>query len=139
MFLVSCRTITAWLALGVVLFTAAACARRDWIEETLVTVDVTGTWIGSCGRPGTYAEGKIEITLAQSGSKVTGQARAMPGHVSPIEGTVSGDVFRYGSHGYQRGELQVSEDEMSGWAVVDNKSVTCQLHRQASSESPRSP
>ena len=79
------------------------------------------------------------MTLAQSGPKVTGQARGMPGHVSPIEGTVSGDVFRYGSQGYQRGELQVSEDEMSGWAVVDNKSVTCQLRRQASSESPRSP
>jgi hypothetical protein len=129
--------LAAWLAISSLLFTALACARTDWIQETLVTVDVTGTWSGSCVRPGTYAAGNIEMTL--SGSRVTGQSRAMPGHVSPIEGTVSGDVFRYGSQGYQRGELQVSEDEMSGWAVVDNKSVTCQLRRQASSESPRSP
>jgi len=131
--------LAGWLAISFLLFTASACARTDWIQETLVTVDVTGTWVGSCARPGTYGIGSIEMTLEQRGSKVTGRARGMPGYVSAIEGTVSGDVLRYGSEGNQRGELNVSEDEMSGWAVVDNKSVTCQLHRRASSESPRSP
>ena len=35
--------IVAALAFG------SGCARTDWIERTLVTVDVTGTWYGSVG------------------------------------------------------------------------------------------
>ena len=35
--------LAAWLAISFLLFTASACARTDWIQQTLVTVDVTGT------------------------------------------------------------------------------------------------
>ena len=31
---------------------AAGCARSDWIESTLVTVDVTGRWTGTWSAPG---------------------------------------------------------------------------------------
>jgi hypothetical protein len=31
---------------------SSGCARTDWIERTLVTVDVTGTWFGRAGGGG---------------------------------------------------------------------------------------
>jgi len=38
-------------ALGVIaaaaLVVASGCAQKDWIDRTLVTVDVTGTWEGT--------------------------------------------------------------------------------------------
>ena len=37
----------AWLAISFLVLTAAGCARPDWIEQTLVTVDVTGVWRGT--------------------------------------------------------------------------------------------
>ena len=39
------RTI-AWAILVAALAGGSGCARPDWIEQTLVTVDVTGTWRG---------------------------------------------------------------------------------------------
>jgi hypothetical protein len=30
----------------------SSCAKPDWIQQTLVTVDVTGMWVGSNSRPG---------------------------------------------------------------------------------------
>ena len=36
-----------WLQVGLVLLIASRCVQRaDWIEGTLVTVDVTGRWTG---------------------------------------------------------------------------------------------
>jgi hypothetical protein len=43
---------------------ASSCAKPDWIEQTLVTVDVTGTWYDDAG--------SLELKLDQQGSKVTG-------------------------------------------------------------------
>ena len=46
----------------------SACARSDWIEQTLVTVDVTGTWQST--------EGPLfELELEQQGPKVKGVVR----------------------------------------------------------------
>ena len=61
------RTMIAWLAMGLLMLAAAGCTRPDWIEQTLVTVDVTGVW------KGTYGIEPFEVTLQQSGPKVTGQ------------------------------------------------------------------
>ena len=33
--------------LGVALMLASGCAQKDWIDRTLVTVDVTGVWEGT--------------------------------------------------------------------------------------------
>jgi len=39
-----CLLIASTLAVGL------GCAKTDWIDRTLVTVDVTGTWYGPLGR-----------------------------------------------------------------------------------------
>ena len=65
------------------------CAKTDWIDRTLVTVDVTGSWRS--------AEGSLlELVLTQQGSKVTGSiakqgTRNFGNRISgAIEGTVAG-------------------------------------------------
>ncbi len=108
----------AWLQIGLVLLlVASGCVQRaDWIEGTLVTVDVAGRWTGTMyGGWG----GALNLTLRQTGPKVTGDVNlASPiGHVwsGPIEGTVSGDVLRFSRpDGNLRGEVIVAGDEMSG-------------------------
>jgi len=50
---------------------ASGCAQKDWIDRTLVTVDVTGVWQGAFVTPG-YS-GDMELVLEQRGAKVTGQ------------------------------------------------------------------
>ena len=66
---------TVSLTIGFLLLLSFGCAaRRDWIEETLVTVDVTGVWRGRVSRAGGVGDqGAIELTLQQSGSRVTGK------------------------------------------------------------------
>jgi hypothetical protein len=39
----------AGLLLTTLLTLNAGCAQKDWIDRTLVTVDVTGNWSGSVG------------------------------------------------------------------------------------------
>jgi hypothetical protein len=38
--------ITAELLIAAALVFASGCTKTDWIDRTLVTVDVTGTWCG---------------------------------------------------------------------------------------------
>ena len=111
----------AWLV--ALLLLGASCAKQDWIDRTLVTVDVTGTWHGTTTGPGTsVAESgtqELWLDLEQAGSKVTGAARFKPdrGMVQsgPIEGTISGDHFSYRLlRGSSYVELTVSGDEMTG-------------------------
>ncbi len=53
--------IAAALAFG------SGCARPDWIERTLVTVDVTGTWSGSVQGAGAFATHSVSLQLEQQG------------------------------------------------------------------------
>jgi hypothetical protein len=103
------------ILIGTTLLIGSGCAKQDWIDRTLVTVDVTGTW--------GMVEGLSTSTsfeLEQRGSTVKGFIRA--GTVAttatisgPIDGTVAGDVFRFRSpRGDVEGELTVSGDEMTG-------------------------
>jgi len=99
------------------------CARPDWIEQTLVTVDVTGMWRDSGGT--------IDLTLEQQGSKVTGSMIWRGSFISAsgtisgaIEGSVAGDVFLFKQTGGPsigvNAEMTVSGDEMAGnvrWAA----------------------
>ena len=105
------------------LASGSGCARPDWIEQTLVTVDVTGKWRDSGGT--------IDLTLEQQGSQVTGSMiwrgsfTSASGTVSGrIDGSVAGDVFRFkqtsGPGIAVDGEMTVSGDEMTGnvrWAA----------------------
>jgi hypothetical protein len=90
------RTI-AGLLLATLLAVSAGCAQKDWIDRTLVTVDVTGTWYGhSTG--GTQVAPEFFLELKQEGSKVTGSMRTSPASLAtsgPIDGTVAGDEFTF--------------------------------------------
>ncbi len=87
------------------------CAQRtDWVEGTLVTVDVTGVWKG---RTTTGVTGEMEMTLTQRGAKVTGEGRIRADRVA-IEGTVRGDMFSFNAGGRLRAEAQIDGDRMSG-------------------------
>jgi hypothetical protein len=115
--------IAATLAIG------SGCAKTDWIERTLVTVDVTGTWNGSVGGMGTGG-GKppdLLFELEQQGSTVKAVMRLPAGGSSqsvsygsrinpgPLVSTVASDVFRFRlTNGSLEGELTVSGDEMIG-------------------------
>ena len=94
----------AWSILVAALICGAGCARPDWIEQTLVTVDVTGTWAGSVGGEVALGGGSYQFTLEQRGSKVKGSVlrdeylgrTGVPGEYSgPIAGTVAGDAFTF--------------------------------------------
>jgi|SRR5215831_3487202 len=66
-------------ALGVIaaaMVFASGCAQKDWIDRTLVTVDVTGVWEGTQDfGPGGGGGRDIVIVLQQQGAKVTGEIR----------------------------------------------------------------
>jgi hypothetical protein len=121
----------------------SGCASTDWIDRTLVTVDVTGTWSG--GWTGRSSEFSLE--LEQQGSTVKGfirtantsymtQMGAKPG---PIEGSVAGDVFRFRqTNGPLEGELTVDGDEMAGRASL-GPTRRFYLRRVDSSSGPVSP
>ncbi len=98
---------TTLLVLG-----ALGCAHRpDWVEGTLVTVDVSGVWRG---RVTAGIQGDMELSLTQQGPKVTGQGKLRTEKIS-IEGTVRGDVFAFADVGGRlRAEATISGDEMSG-------------------------
>ena len=55
------------LAFACLLLGASGCAQRaDWIEGTLVTVDVSGIWRGT-GVTLKGPQGELEMTLIQRG------------------------------------------------------------------------
>lgn len=104
----------AWILIGAALVLANGCAQQDWIDRTLVTVDVTGVWQGQ--QSGSNYVNDIELVVRQEGAKVTGEMKFLWGSPIPIEGTVSGDKFSF--HSVSRTsmnvELQVNGDEMTG-------------------------
>ncbi len=66
-------TTSVRLVLFVALGCVFGCARPDWIDRTLVTVDVTATWEGTAAN----AQGSswFQFTLEQEGSQVKGAVR----------------------------------------------------------------
>jgi hypothetical protein len=117
-------------SIGAVLLLAAltvgaGCAKSDWIERTLVTVDVTGTWSGRVGgAKGTLGTpiGTLWVDLEQKGATVKGllqyEGGAVPRFSTPVDGNLTGDVLRFklqtAGLGAGEGELTVTGDEMSG-------------------------
>jgi hypothetical protein len=119
-----------WLQVWLVLLIASGCARSDWIEGTLVTVDVTGRWTGMWSGSGTA--GDFEMTLRQTGPKATGDITLPGAHVhdfsGPIVGAISGDVLSFSlPDGRLRGEVIVAVDEMSGTLTLNpiSQSACC--------------
>ena len=130
------RTI-AWILMAAALAIGSGCATSpDWIERTLVTVDVTGTWYGAIAAGTTTAE--ILIDLKQEGPKVAGSVRwkgfAFTTNVGDlpglVEGTVNGDRFEFRrTNGILRGDVIVSGDEMAGNAHVKSGPASIVLRR----------
>jgi hypothetical protein len=123
----------ACMVIGFPLLTASGCARSpDWIEQTLVTVDVTGVWRGLMTLSGTAFP--WELTLQQVGPKVTGRLRQEINSSSsgPIEGRVNGDMFHFRTSRGATGNLQVNGDEMTGTGsgVAGAGQATFSLRRQ---------
>jgi len=132
---------TWWrLTLVLILTIGLGCANKDWIDRTLVTENVTGSWYGAMGgRDGLW------LTFKQEGSKVTGEFHTT-GYLAswistdgPIEGTVAGDVFTFAdSRGTFRGETRIEGDEMTG-QITTSRPVRIILRRvDASKTSPSS-
>jgi len=135
----------AGAVLATCLVIGSGCADKDWIDRTLVTVDVTGSWHGKTAGPGGgYLIGDLFLDLAQQGSTVkgtmlvrgTGSAPAS----EPIEGTLAGDVFRFKNpRGTLKAELTVSGDEMAGTALTSAGRRTLSLRRVESAPSTGTP
>jgi hypothetical protein len=126
-----------------VLTLGSGCAKPDWIQQTLVTVDVTGVWVGSMGRGNAITEVRFE--LEQHGPNVKGyflplltSTSAFSYFKGPIDGSVSGDVFSFRvTNGTIVGEMKVSGDEMNGSVTISGAGPLF-LRRVDSSPPPRS-
>ena len=134
-------TIIPLVLIAGVLTLGSGCAKPDWIEQTLVT----GTW----RRSDSNVKGaNLELKLDQHGSKVTGTIFVPEiSSTGAIEGSVSGDVFRFrqtsgtyptdqrGLGGTWQGELIVSGDEMS--AYIGRPQNAAVLQRVSTSPRPQ--
>lgn len=138
----------AWMMVGLLVSGALGCVRPDWIQSTLVTVDVSGEWQGNVTKPtASYGPSLIQLNLQQSGPKVTGTFSFSPGPSTspgptkdvPLEGTISGDVLSFRNfNGSVTAELQVNGDTMKGAGtlleVLNGQSrsgpVTFDIHRR---------
>jgi hypothetical protein len=136
------KTITGVLLIAAALAFGSGCARPDWIERTLVTVDVTGTWEGSAVRGGQGSF--LRFNLEQQGPQVKGFMRnvasSICGEVGPIEGTIAGDMFTFKqTNGPATGQMTVSGDEMNGMGSSGCGRFQVSLRRVNTSSSPPSP
>ena len=138
------QTAGATLIAAVVLF-SSGCTRRDWIEATLATVDVTGVWQGTVqgGTGPGVAIRDFTLNLRQEGPKVKGTMVWTRGS-GPLAGSVGGDVFHFTvvSGGESSGgELIVSGDDMVGdvtfRAFEGSRTVRAFLRRADAPASPR--
>jgi hypothetical protein len=137
------------LLIASTLTVASGCAKTDWIDRTLVTVDVTGTWSGSAGQGSNIFS--LLLELQQEGSKVTGSMQMQgtgtrTGGVTPaqatgpVEGTVAGDVFTFNAlNSPLEAQMIVSGDEMSGRASSTTQVGQLTLRRIDSPARPGSP
>jgi hypothetical protein len=105
----------------------------DWIERTLVTVDVSGSWYGTI-RGSLASTQQVWLDLRQEGAKVSGSILFKPDQSTnssgPIEGAISGDILRYKLvRGSSYVELTVNGDEMNG--VTAGRVISLQRNASA--------
>ena len=122
-------------ALGVIaaaLVLTSGCTQKDWIDRTLVTVDVTGVWEGKQIVTGPILTREIVLVLQQQGAKVTGEIRNLGtgGFIgaTPVEGAVNGDTLSLSGRGISV-VLQVNGDEMTGSGDLINNGIKMDLRR----------
>jgi len=135
------RTI-AWILMAVLAIGSACTTPPDWIERTLVTVDVTGTWYGASPLQVGTTYPTLWLELRQVGPKAQGSTRAYlglsPVLSGPIEGTIAGDVFTFRqTNGPLTGELTVSGDKLKG-EILQPRRLPIVLRRADSPARPDS-
>jgi hypothetical protein len=141
------NTAGATLIAAVLVFSGACVTRPDWIQATLVTVDVTGVWRGTSSVGlGSSAGGDFLLDLAQEGPKVKGRFQAGGGPMTadrsgPLEGRVGGDVLSFRAQSSDVvwiGELTVSGDQMEGEIRgITGRSIRVSLRRVDPPASPQ--
>ena len=136
-----------WVFVATAMVFASGCAQKDWIDRTLVTVDVNGVWTGST--TGLSGGSRVRLELVQEGAKVRGTINSSTSGVSgsysgPVDGSVSGDAFTFTDGRGRVGEVTVAGDDMEGylqgltgkisvswtikwWRVRDSKRRTLQV------------
>src|SRR5215470_597060 len=126
--------LTRWVLVAALLTLGSGCVKPDWIQQTLVTVDVTGVWTGSTTRGGGAWTPilDLQLELEQHGAKVDGNFQVLNAALAhyvgaarsgPIEGTVAGDMFTFRQkNGSLNGEMTVSGDEMTGYVNLGSNS-----------------
>jgi hypothetical protein len=131
------------LPLLTLLILVSGCTRPDWIDRTLVTVDVTGTWEGSAARS---SSGTFQLSLEQQGSRVKGFIRSTGSCsgglsiVGRLEGVLAGDRFSFKqTNAFVAGELTVNGDEMTGGATGGCGQFQITLRRVNAPPGPTSP
>ena len=62
-----------WAFVAIALVLGSCVRQQDWIDRTLVTVDVTGVWEGTF--TGTGGSGDVRFVLQQQGPKVKGEIK----------------------------------------------------------------
>ena len=119
------------LLISATLLIGSGCAKEDWIDRTLVTEDLTGTWYGRTGGAALGNPGEYRLELKQEGATVTAFISELGGSGTtgkisgPINGSVTGDLFRFKStRGTVTGELTVNGDEMTGtWSTNTTRTI----------------
>jgi len=124
----------ALVVIAAALVLTSGCTQKDWIDRTLVTVDVTGVWEGKQTVTGPILNREIVLVLQQQGPKVTGEIRNLGtggffGASTPIEGTVNGDTLSLSGRGISV-VLKVNGDEMSGSGDLINYGIKMDLRRR---------
>jgi hypothetical protein len=130
------------LLMAAALVVGSGCAKQDWIDRTLVTENVTGTWSGSLSGVGTGSR-ELLLDLEQKGSTVKGSVLVSPAAgmmADVIDGTIAGDAFRFrDSRGRLEGNLTVSGDEMAGQVSFQGRTSQISFRRVDPSSPPASP
>ena len=96
------KLIAGMLTAATLIFTSG-CAKTDWIDRTLVTVDVTGTWNGIVGGSASGGRSSVDLylELEQKGSTVKGFVQMIPDVATKSSGPVEGTVARLPGSGQE--------------------------------------
>jgi hypothetical protein len=136
------KSLIGGLLIAATLAVGTGCAKTDWIDRTLVTVDVTGTWSGSLHGVGTGSR-ELLLDLEQKGSTVKGSVQVSPAAgmmADVLDGTIAGDAFRFrDSRGRLEGNLTVSGDEMAGQVSLLGSTSQISFRRTEPASPPGSP
>ena len=131
----------AGILLATSLLIGSGCAKQDWIDRTLVTESVTGTWSGTM--TGASGGADVLLELQQQGSRVTGVVN-MPAYGASfsgrVVGNVAGDVFTFkDDRGVYSGQLTVAADEMAGQIYGPQGKRGTSLRRESPVSQPGPP